>query len=113
MKKGDIILVPFPFTDLPVNKNRPAVVLINSPEDVTVSFITTQFHWKNEFDVEVNPSFENGLKRKSLIRLNKLATIDKDIVLGKLGDLQDNTINEINKKLIQICNYINDVVSFN
>ena len=102
MKKGDIILVPFPFTDLLGSKNRPAVVLINSHEDVTVSFITTQFHWKSEFDVEVEPSFENGLKRKSLIRLNKLATIDKDIILGKLGDLQNETISEINNKLIQI-----------
>lgn len=102
MKKGEIILVPFPFTDLLGNKNRPALVLINSPEDVTVSFITTQFQWKSKFDVEVKPSFENGLKRKSLIRLNKLATIDKDIVLGKLGDLKAHTINEINEKLIQI-----------
>lgn len=70
MKKGDIILVPFPFTDLLGNKNRPALVLINSPEDVTVSFITTQLQWKSEFDIEIEPTSENGLKRKSLIRLN-------------------------------------------
>ena len=84
------------------NKNRPALVLINSPEDVTVSFITTQFQWKSEFDIEIEPTSGNGLKRKSLIRLNKLATIDKDIILGKLGDLQNETISEINNKLIQI-----------
>jgi mRNA interferase MazF len=102
MKKGDIILVPFPFTDLLGNKNRPALVLINSPEDVTVSFITTQFQWKSEFDIEIEPTSGNGLKRKSLIRLNKFATLDKEIVLGKLGELHDNAINQINQKLIQI-----------
>jgi mRNA interferase MazF len=36
MKKGDIILIPFPFTDLTGNKNRQTVVLIESENDVTV-----------------------------------------------------------------------------
>ena len=41
MKKGDIVLIPFPFTDLTGNKNRPALVLVESEEDITVCFITT------------------------------------------------------------------------
>ena len=45
MKKGDIVLIPFPFTDLTGTKNRPALILIDSDEDVTVSFITTQLKW--------------------------------------------------------------------
>lgn len=42
MAKGDIILIPFPFTDLTGNKLRPAVILVETPLDLTVSFITTQ-----------------------------------------------------------------------
>ncbi len=44
MEKGDIVLIPFSFTDLTGNKNRPAIILISGAEDVTVCLVTTQTH---------------------------------------------------------------------
>lgn len=102
MIKGDIVLISFPFTDLTGEKNRPAVVLINSPDDVTVSFITTQTKWKSSFDILIEPSPLNGLKKTSIIRLNKFATLDKDLVLGKLGQLTVTEIHLLNKNLVNI-----------
>lgn len=102
MSKGDIILIPFPFTDLSGNKNRPAIILIDSEDDVTVCFITTRLKWQSEFDISVHPSDINGLKKTSLIRLNKLATIDKNLIIGKLGTLEDNYIDLLNKNLIRM-----------
>ena len=102
MQKGDIVIIPFPFTDLSGSKLRPSVVLFTDKRDVTISFITSQLKWKDEFDIEVFPNNENGLKIHSIIRLTKIATIDKDLVLGKLGSLNTNEISEINKNLKSI-----------
>jgi len=102
MKKGDIVLIPFPFTDLSGNKNRPALILIDSEDDVTVCFITSQLKWQSEFDLSLNPSEVNGLKIASLIRLNKFATIDKDLIIGRLGALDNGDIELLNSNLIKI-----------
>lgn len=102
MNKGDIVLIPFPFTDLSGNKNRPAIILINSKDDVTVCFITTQLKWQSEFDISIQPSDLNGLKKTSLIRLNKITTIDKDLIIGRLGSLDDTYLDLLNRNLIQI-----------
>jgi mRNA interferase MazF len=100
MRKGDVVLIPFPFTDLSGNKNRPAVILISTYLDITVSFITSQTKWKEKYDVELKPTKTNGLKIKSLIRLNKLATINKDLVIGKLGQLEEADITRLNENLV-------------
>ena len=102
MNKGDIVLIPFPFTDLSGKKMRPALILVSGELDITVSFITTQLKWEELFDVKIEPTDSNGLKRISLVRLSKLATIDKDLALGKLGHLSQEEIAIINNRLISL-----------
>lgn len=102
MQKGDIVLIPFPFTDLTGSKKRPALILLSGSLDVTVSFISTQLHWQEQTDLILQPSPTNGLKKTSLVRTGKIATIDKALVIGKLGNIGKQEIEELNKKLIQL-----------
>ena len=102
MKKGDIVLIPFPFSDLTGSKLRPALVLISTEFDVTVCFITTQFQWNEEFDIQLPPSLFNGLKKISLLRIRKFSTIDKDLILGRIGTMENNYLRILNKNLIRI-----------
>ena len=99
MEKGDIILIPFPFTDLSGNKKRPALVLVSGNMDMTVAFISTQIKWKEDTDVLLKPTQENGLKKESIVRLSKLATIDKDLAIGQVDK---DTIKSIIRNLIKI-----------
>jgi mRNA interferase MazF len=102
MTKGDIVLVPFPFTDLSGIKNRPAVVLVSNEMDVVVAFVTTQTKWQEKWDVIIEPTISNGLKISSLLRLSKLATLDKTLVIGRLGSLSAEDLVILDDNLVEL-----------
>lgn len=99
MPKGNIVLIPFPFTDLSGNKLRPTLVLSESPLDVTVSFITTQLQWQEPTDIILQPQSKNGIKKLSLVRLSKIATIERSLIVGIIGSIESSQILELNQKL--------------
>ncbi|WP_027303128.1 type II toxin-antitoxin system PemK/MazF family toxin [Rudanella lutea] len=104
MKQGDLILIPFPFTDLSGSKIRPAPALMDTAQDVTLAFISTQLHWQQPTDVLLQPSSINGLKKPSLLRLSKLATIDQHLVQGKLGELTERELATVRQNLRLLLN---------
>lgn len=94
-ERGKIVLVPFPFTDLSSSKIRPALI-ISEPEyagkDVIVVFISSKIPKKigsTDYLLKTEASFfkQTGLKVSSVIRGNKVATLDKRIILGEIGSL--------------------------
>jgi len=99
MPKGNIVLIPFPYTDLSGSKLRPALILAETPLDVTVSFITTQLQWQELTDIILQPSHISGIKKISLIRLSKIATITKALVTGKIGTINQTQLADLNQKL--------------
>ena len=104
--KGDIVLVPFPNSDLSTWKRRPALVLYEAPleNETTIAYISTKTPIILSIcDVLVtrgNPSFdETGLNHNSVIKLNKLATIKTLLITGLLGVADEALQTEVNKAL--------------
>ena len=102
MKKGDVVLIKFPFTDLTGSKLRPALVLFESGDDVMVSFITSVFPARLTGDVTLSKNEQNGLKKDSILRLAKLATLNKNLIAGRLGTFSQEELKEVNRGLRDI-----------
>jgi len=101
--KGKIVLIPFPFTDLTSTKLRPALVLYEGEKDVVVAFISSGIEKAKPNDILVNrnhPEFsQTGLKLESAIKLYKIATLSKELILGEIGEVGPKFKKEINDKI--------------
>ena len=106
--QGDVVLVPFPFTDLSAIKQRPALVL--SPDrsnevrpDLVVAAITSQIPTTpgdDEVLLSGNELKEAGLPKPSIIKLGKIFTI-QGLIRKKIGHVSDSKRGEILEKLMQ------------
>jgi len=102
--KHDIVIIPFPFSDLSQAKRRPALVLAKlAGNDLILCQVTSQ-NVRDQYAISLaNPDFEEGsLKVKSNIRPNRIFTADKRIVLYKAGKLKPEKTELVIKKIIEI-----------
>lgn len=89
---GDIVLVPFPFTDQTETKKRPAVVVSSLPydqkrSDVILMVVSGQIRPQTAFgELPITHWKEAGLHRPSLVK-PVVATFKKNLVPRKLGRL--------------------------
>ena len=107
IKEGQIVLFRFPQTDQTEGKLRPALVLRQLPgqyNDWLICMISSQIDQKIiEFDEIISPNDtdfnQSGLKFPSLIRLSRIAVVNRDILLGKLGQIDSQRLFRIKQKL--------------
>ena len=85
---GDLVLVAFPYARGVQTKNRPALILLDTGNsDIVVARVTTQKH-QTPYDVPIADWQGAGLLAFSVVRLHKLATLEKILVRNRLGNLQ-------------------------
>lgn len=90
---GDIVLLKFPFTDGKTYKRRPALIINDFDDgDVIVCRITSQIY-NTRNDILIEDWQKSGLKLPSVIRVHKMATLEKDLVEIIMGQLK-NAIKE-------------------
>ena len=94
--RGDVVLVPFPFTDLSSTRRRPAVVLCAdlAQIDFTLAFVSSRIDRMGIGEIALLPTHPEfaltGLSVASKIRATKLVTLSRDLLrrwLGRLGPL--------------------------
>jgi mRNA interferase MazF len=102
--KGDIVIIPFPFSDLSGSKKRPALVLADLPgNDIILCQITSQ-HSKDIYTVEINSSdfISGSLPIASNIRPSRIFTADKNIIIRKTGTVKSTITAKVSKVLIDL-----------
>ena len=86
----DVVVVPFPFSERPGAKKRPALVLsrssFNKAGHTALAMITTRAHRAWPGDVEVERLEQAGLPLPCIVRL-KLFTLDNRLLMSRLGSL--------------------------
>ncbi|MCL2362240.1 MAG: type II toxin-antitoxin system PemK/MazF family toxin [Defluviitaleaceae bacterium] len=95
--KGDVVVLPFPFSDLSSSKRRPAlVVAIASSDDVILAQITSR-NFSDNYAVELSDAdFSDGvLNVLSNIRPNKLFTAEVGLIINKVGNIKLQKMKEI------------------
>lgn len=88
---GDVVVVPFPFVDVPVVKRRPALVLsvaaFNAGNQQSIlAMLTTAAGSSWPTDIPISDVAMAGLKRPSVLRW-KLFTIPNEMIAAKAGTL--------------------------
>jgi mRNA-degrading endonuclease toxin of MazEF toxin-antitoxin module len=106
-KRGEIVLVPFPFTDLTSVKQRPALVVSSDSlneirPDVLVAAISSQLPPQIAGDEMLIPQAELaqwGLPKPSVIKLTKLFSIHQSLIRKTLGRAPDVSLQAVLRKI--------------
>lgn len=110
IKRGQIVLVSFPFADLQTKKVRPAVVVSSDSfntmgSDAIFIFVTSK-QYDGPFDIRLDegtPEFQTTkLKMPSTLRVSKVMCLEQDLVKRRLGYLDDKTSRKVEQALMQL-----------
>ena len=103
-QRGDVVLIPFPFTDLTATKTRPAVVVSsatyhNVRSELLLAYVSSQTAKAiAPIDYMLNDWQAAGLLKPSFVR-PKIAAIEPKLVVHQVGQLSSQDLDEIDRRL--------------
>lgn len=101
---GDVVVVPFPQTDLKAGKRRPALVVEHLPgDDVILCQITSRAR-TDGFSIPLDAvDFASGqLRVASFIRPNRLFTVEQAVIIYTVGRVTNAKLSEVRARLREI-----------
>ena len=104
-RKGNIVIFPFPYTDLSNRKIRPCLVISDEmDEDIILCQITSKNTKKDLFSIELKKSetLKGTLHIDSYIRTNMIFTSDKSQIIKKICKINDKKYKEVFSKIKEI-----------
>lgn len=101
--KGDVVVIPFPFSDLSATKRRPALVLATLPgDDVILCQITSRATTSSSAVGITSRDFEDGsLNQESNVRPERLFTADSRIT-RRVGRLSSAKVQAVVTKVVAL-----------
>jgi len=104
---GQIVVTPFPYTDLSGAKLRPVLLLRLASQrfdDWLVCMVSSQLQQaETDLDELVSPDHPDyggsGLKAPSLLRLSRLAVVNGAILVGAIGEISPERLLTIRQRL--------------
>ncbi len=105
--RGDVVLVPFPFTDLTTQKQRPALVISSndfnsSSLDVILLGITSQIPRavaQSDCYLTSDEQQRAGLPKPSIVKAAKVVTLSQSLIRKAIGRLPVQTVDQVVTKL--------------
>ncbi len=103
--QGDILLVPIPFTDLSSQKRRPVIVVSNNSYNQRTTDLIVVAMTSNPVEAEysftiTSADLEKGkLNHPGKVRVDKIYTISKSIVVKTFGRVNEGVLARIRKEL--------------
>ena len=106
-RRGDIVLVSFPFTDLSSSKRRPALVVSpdsfnQAMQDVVLAAVTSQGVEDSALTIEPSDCIDGILPKKSIVKPAKLFTMHTTLVLKKICTLGPEKLSVVLTELRQL-----------
>ena len=94
--KGDVVVMPFPFSDLSSTKPRPALIIIDLPgQDVVLAAITSTQSDPNAIGLQTSDFQKGRLNHPSFIHPTKLFTADRSLIKYTVGNISEKKRREV------------------
>ncbi|MBI5471846.1 MAG: type II toxin-antitoxin system PemK/MazF family toxin [Ignavibacteriae bacterium] len=107
-KQREVVLVPFPYSDLSAVKKRPVLIVSNNEynqrfEDVVVCVITSS-RFKDSYSLNLEDAhLEMGvLPESSIIKTHKLFTVHKSKILRKFSLIRTELFEQVTYRITEL-----------